>query len=96
MPAEDLQGREFGWLTVKERGPDNPPSRHAIWLCVCRCGKRVLVPSHRLKRDLHPQVSCGCQRANTNVRKAARLKVPAERRSEIAKMGGAAFAATIR
>lgn len=64
------------------------PSGHALWLCRCDCGKQVTVRGNKLRGGT--QVSCGCWRANPDVRQAARMKTPARRRKAIASMGGEA------
>lgn len=58
---EDLSGRRFGKLTVKERAPDYvfPSGARAVqWLCVCDCGQEKVVRAQDLKSG--DTKSCGC------------------------------------
>lgn len=50
-------GVPFENLVVKKRA-GNGPHGHALWLCLCRCGKEAVIPGTRLKR--HPRTTCGC------------------------------------
>jgi hypothetical protein len=83
----DEAGHEYGWLRVIEYAGVSA-WRNALWLCECRCGVRKVVSSKRLRNER--TVSCGCYRANPEIRRAARMKVSAKRRRAIAKMGAAA------
>lgn len=63
MPAVDLTGQEFGFLTAIERAG---ASKHkcARWVCRCRCGTTVTRTSQYL-RTFRPHLrSCGCQHGN--------------------------------
>lgn len=52
----DLFGQKFGRLTVlKYEGAKN---RRALWLCQCRCGKKVVVSGKDLRSG--KTKSCGC------------------------------------
>ena len=54
---EDLKGRRFGWLeAVSYSGTDR--HRTALWLCRCKCGAEVIVPSTSLRSG--NTKSCGC------------------------------------
>lgn len=53
----DLTGQVFGRLTVISLKHINTDTG-ANWLCICRCGNKVIVPAYRL-RNKHTQ-SCGC------------------------------------
>jgi hypothetical protein len=72
----DLAGKKFGRLTVKERaGRSN--DRHILWLCDCKCGNHVIVNS----RDLiigHTK-SCGCLFTDAMTRHGGRGKYETER-----------------
>ena len=57
--AEDLTGRQFGWLTVLHRA-ENAKNGKVCWRCKCRCGNEVVVRANALKSG-HVQ-SCGCKR----------------------------------
>lgn len=83
----DLRGRTFGRLTIPAAA--EPIIRgHAMWPCTCECGAQTLVRGSKLLSGLI--VSCGCYRADPALRQGARMKVPARRRRQIARMGGAA------
>jgi hypothetical protein len=79
--------RRFGRLFVEEfsRMEDG----HPWFWCRCDCGRRVEALGRRLA--IGRQKSCGCQRADPEVRRKARLKVSAETRREIAAKGTAAW-----
>jgi hypothetical protein len=59
---------------------------------VCDCGAKLTVRGTKLtgKNQNNKQVSCGCAKADEHVRRAARWKVPAKRRREIARKGARA------
>ena len=85
--VRSLVGRRFGRLLVRHyAGPGK--DRHAEWCCACDCGVLCLVPGRRLVARL--QLSCGCLRADPEVRAKAREKVPARHRRAIACAGAAA------
>src|SRR5690242_14687926 len=64
----------------------------ASWNCVCECRGMTGHPGKTIARGDRLRngscVSCGCWRADPNIRQAARGKVSAKRRREIARMGG--------
>lgn len=63
MKRLDLTGKTFGKLTAlsKAKSLDFGDSiTHSTWLCVCECGKEVIVETQKL-RSGHTQ-SCGCNR----------------------------------
>lgn len=82
----DETGHRYGKLVALEYAGDQ--SHSAMWLCQCDCGQQTLVRGAKLRSGR--VVSCGCWRADPNVRQAARMKTPARRRKQIAKMGNAA------
>jgi hypothetical protein len=93
----DETGHTYRYLTVREYAGVDPTSGtgHALWLCDCECGQdgclgQVKVRGTKLRSRI--TTSCGRARANRDIRQAARMQTPARRRTEIAKMGGAAFA----
>ena len=65
--AIELTGQRFGRLTVEAREP-RPGALHAIWLCVCECGRQCEVESQDLRRGKH--VSCGCWAAEQSGKRA--------------------------
>ena len=91
--VHNLAGRVFGRWTVAEYS--RSLGRHSYWWCRCACGNTDEIRGSHLVRyeRLGRMQSCGCWRADSDVRRAARLAMPAERRIEIAHMGGAAYAA---
>jgi hypothetical protein len=50
----DLIGQKFGYLLVVGRAPNH--NRRSAWICICRCGKRVIKGVSEVKLG-H---SCGC------------------------------------
>jgi hypothetical protein len=89
----DETDHEYGCLQVLAFA--GIEGEHATWLCECRCGEpsckgRITTRGVRLRKG--HVVSCGALRGNSGIRRQARMKVPAKRRLQIAKMGGAAFA----
>jgi hypothetical protein len=56
--ARNLLGQRFNRLTVLERAGSH--KRNALWLCVCDCGKEVIVRAANLHREVTR--SCGCLR----------------------------------
>lgn len=63
--AIDRTGRRYGRLLVVSRAPNE--GRVAMWNCVCDCGKPAVVAAHNLQSN---QVSCGCARGRTPVRRS--------------------------
>lgn len=53
----DLTGRKFGRLEVIERNGSDK-HKHIVWMCKCKCGNFVNVPSNRLLNE--NTMSCGC------------------------------------
>lgn len=90
---EDLAGKQFGALQVigldhLERLPRSSKSgAHGYWVCKCECGRKTISRDTRLKSGA--TVSCGCYRADSEVRRKARLKVPRKERKRIASIGAA-------
>ena len=74
MPALDLTGQKFGYLTVLRRhGTTNTKTKKATWLCRCDCGNKVVRISQNLRlADKHrpnAMPNCGCMNGET-VRRA--------------------------
>ena len=68
---EDLQGKEFGRLTVLYRLPDHitTSGQHKLmWRCKCSCGNECDVYSALLRKGL--KKSCGCLNLEETKRKA--------------------------
>jgi hypothetical protein len=89
----DLRGRTFGRLSISNRAEPVSRNGRAWWPCFCECGREVLVMGKRLLiPDGQPGCtrSCGCWRADPDVRQAARMKVSPRRRRQIARAGGLA------
>jgi hypothetical protein len=88
--VRSLIGCRFGRLLVRYYAGSDKHGR-SYWCCLCDCGVVCRVPGSRLlgntggKDNGHPQRSCGCERADPGVRKAARLTMPPKRRAEICK-----------
>ena len=64
MPAKDLSGKKFGYLTVLKRaGSTATKSKRAMWLVRCVCGKEYKAIGQNLTNPNRPGVkSCGCRR----------------------------------
>ena len=60
MKAADLIGQKFNMLTVIDRA-ENLPDRHAAWVCLCDCGKEVIISGKSLRNG---RLSCGCKSKN--------------------------------
>lgn len=50
----------YGRLTVLQRAPNAPGSRHSQWLCICDCGTEKVIAGHNLRTG--KTRSCGCLR----------------------------------
>lgn len=57
MKVEDLTGRLFGLLSVKNRAP-NSKSGTTMWNCVCACGNKRTIHGTALRAGRNK--SCGC------------------------------------
>lgn len=81
-----LIGCRFGRLLVRYFAGQDKHGK-SLWCCLCDCGVVCRVPGGRLLgntgKGQHGQKSCGCERADPDVRKAARMKVAPKRRAEI-------------
>jgi len=82
----DERGHHYGRLVVEDYAGSDTGG--ALWWCSCECGGRIKTRGKRLRTGR--TVSCGCWRADHDVRQAARLKVPRRRRREIARLGNRA------
>jgi hypothetical protein len=65
----DLRGKRFGRLRIPRDAEPESRNRRAYWPCVCECGAQVWVATNKLR--LGRTVSCGCYRADPEVRKMA-------------------------
>ena len=63
MPAKDLTGQRFGFLTVLVRaGTSIGKTKKATWLCRCDCGVEVVRESPSLRSAHRPNAKhCGCR-----------------------------------
>lgn len=85
---KSLVGRRFGRLKVTAFAGFGQGCQRPYWCCLCDCGNTCRVEGRYLlgtkdPEGRHRQVSCGCSRADPNIRRAARLKIPAKRRAQI-------------
>lgn len=63
----DLTGKRFGKLTATKR-VENTPAGLAVWECQCDCG---VIKKIRACNLVHGKTkSCGCLRAETNIKKS--------------------------
>ncbi len=90
--VNDLRGRRFNRLRVPRNAEPEIRNRHAYWPCVCQCPKKTRLSVRGTSLVKGRIVSCGCWRADHDVRQGARMRVPVKRRIEIAAAGGAAYA----
>lgn len=58
-----MENKVFGRLSVKERSGNDRKSKEATWLCVCECGKEVIVRGRDLRTG--STSSCGCLQRET-------------------------------
>lgn len=84
----DLRGRVFGRLSIPATAEPQIRDGHAYWPCRCECGAQLWVRGSKLQAGL--VVSCGCQRADPEIRRAARWQVPERKRRAIARAGAKA------
>lgn len=65
MPAVDLTGHQFGYLTVLHRcgTTEGTRAKRATWTVQCVCGKEFTTIGQNLRgKDRGPKKSCGCRR----------------------------------
>lgn len=85
--VKSLVGCRFGRLLVRYfAGQDR--NGKSLWCCLCDCGAVCRVPGSRLlgntgKDRGHGQKSCGCERSDPGIRKAARMRMAPARRKQI-------------
>ncbi len=84
----DETGHRYGRLLVVSYAGRDQPQGQALWLCRCDCGGAATVRGAKLRAG--STVSCGCERADSGVRQAARGKVGQAKRREIAEAGARA------
>ena len=63
----DLTGKTFNSLTVIEEVNDGKRGRK--WLCLCDCGKEIIVFDYQLKKSIVQ--SCGCRADRRYVKKSS-------------------------
>lgn len=63
MKAAELIGQTFTYLTVIERAGSQ--NNHALWKCVCKCGKEVIASTGDLRQG--KTRSCGCKKKECSV-----------------------------
>ncbi len=74
MPAEDLQGKTYGWWTVVQRWDfETYRDGNVRWLVECRCGKRDVRRSYAVKIAKEGCASC---RAKDGRRRSPRTRKP--------------------
>lgn len=64
MNFEDLTGKRFTRLTVLGLEDKNPKSRKRTWICLCDCGKQIIVKNYALLNG--NTKSCGCLKKEQN------------------------------
>jgi hypothetical protein len=90
MPREitSLRGRRFGRLRVPRNAEPEVREGKAYWPTICDCGNEQVIRGTKLTSE--EVVSCGCAKADPEVRRAARLQTPAGRRKAISREGAEA------
>jgi tetratricopeptide (TPR) repeat protein len=85
-PITDLRGCRFGLLRVPVTAQParSSPTADIQWPCICDCGTQKLVYAYNLTSG--GTVSCGCWRADAELRWAATLKGFQDRSEAIAKL----------
>jgi hypothetical protein len=69
--VKNLRGKRFGHLQVPEGAEPEMRGGHACWPVICsKCGTKKWVRGTKLQAG--STVSCGCERADPDVRRAAR------------------------
>lgn len=58
----DLQGEQYGRLTVISFAGRSASRHKPVWLCRCECGNLTHVVGETMRSQNHPVVSCGCWR----------------------------------
>lgn len=66
MKFVDMEGQKFYRLTIV-RQADKDAHGRVCWLCLCDCGRQIVVPIYRLKND--NTKSCGCFKTDNLVRR---------------------------
>lgn len=56
---QDLSDKRFGHLLVVSKSESKTKNRGVLWLCLCDCGKELLIPSNSLTSG--NTKSCGCK-----------------------------------
>jgi hypothetical protein len=88
----DETGHTYGRLKVQEYA--GLLDAKAAWQCRCECRGKTGHPGQAIARGDRLRtgriVSCGCERADPNIRQAARMKTPPKRRVQIARMAARA------
>lgn len=87
---KSLVGKRFGRLKVSAFAGFGSGVSRPYWCCLCDCGNTCRVEGRLLlgtkdSNPKHRQVSCGCARADPEVRRKARMNVPASKRAAICK-----------
>lgn len=67
-PVNDLSGKKFGRLRVLRRLPPHVGDHGAKWICLCRCGRKKVIPSDCLSAGYTK--SCGCYRRECSRKRA--------------------------
>jgi hypothetical protein len=76
----DLTGKRFGKLTVKELSGKNK-NRRCLWLCLCDCGKEKVILGNQLTNKFTK--SCGCLKSPSEGDCLKNLKFRLEKYSKL-------------
>jgi len=85
-PVANLRGQRFGYLLVPQTAEPfrSSPTADIQWPCNCDCGATARVFAFNLTSG--GAVSCGCWRANPELRAAAKIRRLEDRQPAIAKL----------
>ncbi len=66
--VDEMVGKKFGKLTVRSLSEPNKYG-HAMFLCLCDCGRETITLKSSLTRPTKGTTSCGCKKFFNRTRK---------------------------
>lgn len=60
-PRNDRVGQVQGWLTVVRRDYGNVKGSNIRWICRCRCGREISIPSYQLNGISGSRTTYSCR-----------------------------------
>lgn len=79
-PKISLIGQRFGKLLVIKESDKRYENKEAVWVCLCECGKTVVIAGSILRQKIRK--SCGCIWKPYNEEYVIGLKVTLEKNSK--------------